>query len=193
MAPSKDTTPETTNPSQPAEQSRYVILAAPAAFDWDTLGDVLVMPNKVGTPSTVVDVMTTVPAAIRRRAEANLAANAIAVAKVSESTARKPRPDYVWVVQPVPTREIGLDFCGHLVQYAKYRPASATLEYAHLNAPRGQVTARFGEPSWYVNGLGDVPVAATEAADGAYLGVRWSVRPFENRSGAARLPGTAAS
>jgi hypothetical protein len=170
------------NPSMPEVK--------PAEFTWDQLAAPTVMPSKRVAASNAIDVLKEVPESIRVRAEVSLADNVKAVAKANASTAVRPRPDYEWRVQPVPTTEIGVKFRQEIARYAKYRPADKTIPHMALGSPVGQVTARTGEPSWYANDAAGIPQNAAQGDAGAYLGVRYSVRPFEDRKGTARAPGT---
>jgi hypothetical protein len=65
------------------------------------------------------------------------------------------------------------------------------IPHAGSDSPRGQITVRVGLPVWFINGDDGIPVATAEGVEGAYLGVRFSARPREQRDGGTRLPGTA--
>lgn len=160
-------------------------------FSWDNLDAPAVMPSKVSTPNVKVNVLESVPGQIRQRAELSLAVNTAKVAAATGADAKRKRVDYDWRVQPVPSMKIAAQFIEHLSSYAKYRPDDKLIEFADVTSPSGQVTARTGEPSWYRLSSAKVPEACAESDDGAYLGVRYSVRPLEIRGGARRLPGTA--
>ena len=163
---------------------------APAAteYDWSELAAPVAMPNKLNVPNTHVDVIGTIPEAIRQRAETSLTVNAARVAAKAGSTAKRSRIDYHWSVQPVASKEMGAKFVALLAKYAKHRPSDVDVPHAGPDSPKGQVTARTGEPAHYVKGADGVPEAATPTADGAFLGVRYSVRPFEQRKDTARMP-----
>ncbi len=177
-----------------AQESVAALEAAAAAkaqeYDWNTLAAPMAMPSRTTAPDIKVDVIATIPEVIRMRAEASLAANVLAVKATSGSIAKRPRIDYDWRVQPVTTIKQGEAFSAMLGHYAKYRPADKPVPHADANAPAGQVTARCGETSFYRDsGLG-VLIACDKDPDGAFLGIRYSVRPLEIRKGTARLPGT---
>lgn len=165
------------NPKQPASE-------------WDELPQPLAMPSTLAATVIKVDVLTTVPEPIRKRAEANLAINTARVAATANSTATRPRVDYHWDCQMVTDEDQGKRFGELLVKYAKYRPEDKTIPHIADGSPKGQITARPQAPAYYVNGTDGKPVAAAKDTPNAYLGVRYSVRPFEQRKGTARLPGT---
>lgn len=170
---------------QPAEQS------SPVMPGWSDLAAPITMPSKLTATNVSVNVLQTIPFTIRARAEYSLTANVKAVADAAGSNAKRPRVNYHWEVQPVPSENIGNDFIALITRYAKNRPDQDGIEYAHPDSPRGQVTARTGNPAFYVIGTDGILVAATKDTDGAFLGVRYSVRPFQRRADIARLPGTA--
>lgn len=180
-APPQDQTPTAGTPEQ----------AAPAEFTWDALAAPVAMPVKAGVPNITVKVLESVAEVIRKRAEDSLAINTKQVAAKAGSTASRNRVNYRWDVQPVPTVEIGAKFVKEITKYAKYRPDHRDIPHAAEGVAAGQVTARCGEPTYFVTGDDGIPVAADQTAEGAFLGVRYSVRPFEKRETAARLPGTA--
>lgn len=163
----------------------------PAKSEWDELPEPVAMPNTQGNTNTPVDVLAIVPEPIRVRAEANLAINTKRVAAKADSGAGRPRVDYHWEVQRVSDEAQGKRFAEFLVKYAKYRPDTKELPHRHADSPIGQVTARPQAPAWYRLTIDGKPIATTADAEGAYLGVRYSVRPFEQGKGANRLPGTA--
>jgi hypothetical protein len=163
----------------------------PTPFTWDQLAPPLESPTKVAGADAKVDVLTVVPEPIRARAEASLSINTQRVAAGTTSQAARPRVDYWWDVQPVPDEERGKEFAAFLVKYAKYRPADKPVPHAAANSPKGQVTARPQAPGWWRKTEDGKSVACTQDATGAFLGVRYSVRPFEQRKDSARLPGTA--
>lgn len=163
----------------------------PAAFDWGTLAAPHAMANKTSPGSIKVDVIKTVPEGIRQRAESSLTINVERVKAVANSNAKRPRIDYHWDLQPVPDKDTGEQFVKLITKYAKYRPADTEIPHAGPNAPKGQVTARCGNVgSFRKDGGGDY-VACDEKAEGAFTGVRYSVRPFEQRATTGRLPGSA--
>lgn len=166
--------------------------ATPAAFDWGTLDAPHAMATKQSTPGTIkVKVLETVPEPIRQRAEQSLTINTERVKAVANSTAKRPRIDYHWDLQPVPNTETGDKFIKLITKYAKYRPADQEIPHAGPASPKGQVTARCGNVGHYrkLNDAGEY-VACDEKAEGAFMGVRYSVRPAEQRT-TKRLPGSA--
>jgi len=188
MAPRPTPTPPPA-PAQTDPTADATPQPTPAAeFDWSELGAPVAMPNKVTVSNTVIDVVTTIPEPIRQRAETSLTVNAARVAAKAGSTAKRSRIDYHWSVQPVATKEMGAKFAGLLTKYAKHRPAEGDVPHAGPDSPKGQVTARTGEPAHYITPEGGVPEPATPTAEGAWLGVRYSVRPFEQRKDTARMP-----
>jgi hypothetical protein len=158
--------------------------------EWDELPPALEMPNTLGATVAKKDVLTTVPEPIRIRAEANLAINTQRVAAKDASNATRPRVDYYWDCQPVKDEDQGKRFSASLVDYAKYRPADVDIPHRAENSPKGQITARPQAPAFYVIGSTGKPVACLKDTPGAFLGVRYSVRPFEQGKGTNRLPGT---
>ncbi len=183
-------------PAPPAQQTETALPdsngAAPAdQFDWSELAPSVAMPTKAAPSDIRVDVITTTPVPIMMRAEASLGLNTLAVKKAGTSSAKRKRIDYDWRVQPVASTEQGAKFAALLVRYAKYRPSDSVILYADTDSPKGQVTARCGETTWYRTTDDGIVIATTEGAEGAYLGIRYSVRPFEQRGSTARLPGTA--
>lgn len=159
--------------------------------DWDTLPEPVAMPAKVTQDDIKVNVVKSVPAPIRMRAEASLAINAEKVAKKSGSTSARKRVDYDWRVQRVASEKMGADFKRLVVKYAKYRPSEGDIPFKAENSPLGQVTARAGAPTWFVLNDDGTYTEASQTDDGAFLGVRYSVRPFEARGDTSRVPGTA--
>jgi hypothetical protein len=160
-------------------------------FDWDALPVPVAMANKAGPSAIRVNVLETVPEPIRQRAERSLLINVERVRAVAGSSAKRPRIDYHWELQAVPDAEMGALFVKLITKYAKYRPDGADIPHAGPNAPKGQVTARCGDVAWYRTTADGEHVVTVKDADGAYLGVRYSVRPFEQRATTGRLPGTA--
>ncbi|SRR5216683_2358838 len=165
-------------------------LTEPPADEWAALSPPVAVPDRAPFQGISVNVVETIPVTIRQRAENSLTANAARVkAKAGATTARK-RVDYRWDVQPVATVEQGIKFTALLVKYAKYRPADKVVPFIGDKSPKGQVTARKGEPIYYVTKPDGTVEDCTPDTEGAFLGVRYSVRPFEQRSTTARLPGT---
>lgn len=159
--------------------------------EWDALVAPLAMPNTLAATVAKKDVLATVPEPIRIRAEANLAINTKRVEAGATSQATRPRIDYHWDCQPVASVEQGAKFAAFLVEYAKYRPSTVDIPHRAEHSPKGQITARPQAPAYYVTSATGMPVAATKDTPQAYLGVRYSVRPFEQRNSARRLPGSA--
>lgn len=128
---------------------------------------------------------------IRQRAEQSLAVNAKRVAAKDASTAARPRVNYHWDIQPVKDAHQGSRFVRALEKYAKYRPDHENIPFRGIDAPWGQVTARCGAPILWVTDDGtDRPRVAADT-DPGYWGVRYSVRPLEQRGAKHRLPGSA--
>jgi len=173
-------------PETPAEATAVELVN----MDWDTLPEPVAMPTRVVEVRISPKVLESVPEPIRKRAETSLAINAELVAKKEGSTSARKRVNYRWDVQRVATTEMGVKFKNMLVKYAKYRPADVDIPHRADNSPKGQVTARAGAPTYYVTNEDGTYAEANESAPGAYLGVRYSVRPFEARSDAARAPGS---
>lgn len=174
-------------PEQPAEPQPVAVVDG----DWDTLPEPAAMPVKVVNVDIKVNVVESVPAPIRMRAEDSLAVNAARVAKKEGSTSARKRVDYDWPVQRVASEKMGADFKRLLVKYAKYRPSEGGIPFKADNSPLGQVTARAGDPTWFAMQENGTYTEAAQTDDGAFLGVRYSVRPFEARRDSARVPGTA--
>lgn len=160
------------------------------ASEWDELAAPVVMPNTMSSTNTPIDVLAIVPEPIRIRAEANLAVNTVRVGAQAGSQASRPRVDYHWEVQRVRDEAQGKAFAEFLVKYAKHRPDTKDIPHRDAKAPTGQVTARPQAPAFYRLLADGKPIATDEKADGAFLGVRYSVRPFEQGKGTKRLPGT---
>ena len=178
-------------PQTPSEPATGTAAAAAPEFDWGTLAAPVPMPERKPFQGVKVFVVNTVPEPIRVRAELSLAVNQKKVADKTDSSASRKRVDYHWDVQPVATSRMGEKFSQLIVKYSKYRPSDAPIPHAHPDSPKGQVTARVGTPMHYVNTGDTEPQACDATTEGAYLGVRYSVRPFERRNSTARLPGTA--
>jgi hypothetical protein len=160
-------------------------------MDWDTLPEPVVMPTRTVVVTIRPKVIETVPEPIRKRAEASLSVNTAMVARRAGSTSARKRVPYHWDVQRVATEAMGVKFVNLLTKYGKYRPADTEVPFADVASPKGQVTARCGKPGYYVTQEDGTYSEADQNATGAYLGVRYSVRPFEARSQAATLPGSA--
>lgn len=187
-------TRSTKAPETPADAPETPAEPQPVALvdgDWDTLPEPVAMPAKVVNVDIKANVVDSVPAPIRMRAEASLAINAAKVAKKAGSTSARKRVDYDWPVQRVASEKMGADFKRLVVKYAKYRPSEGEIPFKGDDSPVGQVTARAGDPTWFVLKEDGTYSEAAQTDDGAFLGVRYSVRPFEARSDSARVPGTA--
>lgn len=191
MAPKKDTTPPAATDPEANKAAAAANAEATAKSEWDELPEPVAMPNKQSTGDIKVNVLETVPEPIRVRAEASLAINVKRVAAKASSTAKRARIDYHWDVQPIKDAEQGARFGKLITKYAKYRPSDKDIPHMADGAPKGQVTARTGDPGYFVKGADGVPVAAAQGDEGAFYGMRYSVRPFEQRGDSARLPGTA--
>lgn len=159
-------------------------------FDWTALADPIVMPTKAAVTPVVANVLETVPEPIRQRAEASLALNAAAKAAKAGSTARRARVIYHWDFQPVADDKMAAAFDRLVTKYAKYRPNVQEIPHAHETSPRGQVTARLGAPGWFVRSEDGEFVPCQPMEPNAIYGLRYSVRPFEQRKDTARVPGT---
>lgn len=171
-------------PETPAE--------TPAEFSWELLKPAVPMPLKQSTPGTIkVNVLESVHEHIRERAESSLTINTARVAAKSTSSASRARVNYHWDVQEVPDTVWGQKFGKALEKYAKYRPAEGDIPHMGDGVAKGQVTVRHGDPTWFITPEDGPPEPVSEGTEGAYLGVRYSVRPLEQRSQANRLPGTA--
>lgn len=181
--PAEHVTPpaDTPQPPAPVEQP---------ALDWYTLPAPVAMPDRKPFQGITVKVVETVPGPIRTRAEASLAVNAAKVKAKTTSSASRPRVDYHWDIQPVVTTEMGTRFVALITKYSKYRPSEGTIPFAHEDSPAGQVTARCGDVGYYVTRETGEVDACEPTTEGSYLGVRYSVRPFEKRNNTSRLPGT---
>jgi hypothetical protein len=161
------------------------------ADPWAALSAPLAMPTKAPFSGVKVNVLETVPEPIRMRAEASLAINAARVAKKADSTAKRSRVDYHWDVQPFALEATAATFIKLITKYAKYRPSDVAIPHASPDSPKGQVTARCGAIGHYIKGEDGTATATDPATPGAFIGVRYSVRPFEQRSDSQRVPGTA--
>lgn len=190
MAPRTRTPKPADAPADAPETPAEPVTPELVDMDWDTLPEPVAMPTRVVEVRISPKVLESVPEPIRKRAEMSLAINVARVAKKAGSTSSRKRVDYHWDVQRVATVEMGVKFKNMLVKYAKYRPADVDIPHRDENSPKGQITTRAGEPLYYVTKEDGTYVEAEKTAPGAYLGVRYSVRPFEARSDAARLPGS---
>lgn len=166
-------------------------LATPPAMDWSAMTAPVAMPTKQAFPGVRANVLKTVPEPIRQRAEQSLTVNTERVAKRATSTAKRARVNYHWDLQAVTSIDMGAAFIKLVTRYAKYRPAGATIPHAGPNSPPGQVTVRCGDPSYYRKTEADSYAMCDKGDEGAFIAVRYSVRPFEKRRDAARAPGTA--
>lgn len=160
-------------------------------FDWNAMADPIVMPTKAAVTPVVANVLETVPEPIRMRAEASLALNTAAKAAKANSTAKRARVIYHWDFQPVADDKMAAAFDRLLSKYSKYRPNVQEIPHAHETSPRGQVTARTGAPGWFVRTDDGEFVQCQATEPNAIYGLRYSVRPFEQRQDTARVPGTA--
>lgn len=159
--------------------------------DWSTLAAPVTMDNKQGASGIKVNVLESVPAPIRERAEASLTINAERVKARASSSAKRARVDYHWQLQPVADLAMGEQFVKLITKYAKYRPSEGDIPHAGPTSPKGQVTARCGPVGHYRKVADDEYVISSAGAASAFVGVRYSVRPFEQRGDTARLPGSA--
>ena len=190
MGRTTSTTPETAA-SKAMAATEYAVeqLTAPADM-WATLAPPVRMPDRKVDLSARINVIEDVPEPIRQRAEASLAINTERVKAAGKSTAMRPRVDYDWLVQPVADIDMAQAFARLLTRYAKYRPSDKPIPHEGPSVLRGQVTARVSDATYYRTNDTGQTVACGQVSEGAYLGVRYSVRPFEQRGSAARLPGT---
>lgn len=191
MAPSKRPTTPPRPPVAPPQPETPPEPATVDEFSWDQLAAPIPMPVRATTGSIKVNVLESVHEAIRRIAEASLTINTARVAAKATSTAQRPRVNYHWDVQPIPSKEWGAKFVKALGKYAKYRPSEGDIPHASPDVAKGQVTVRTGEPMTYTHTDGQEPLACPEGTEGAFWGVRYSVRPLEQRGDAHRLPGSA--
>lgn len=191
MAPRKQTSADGTSAPTPDGNGPELEATSKKGFDWAALAAPVAMPNKLNPGAIKVDVLATVPEPIRQRVEVSLAINAERVAAKATSTATRPRVDYHWECQPVTDEAMGAEFAKLATKYAKYRPSDKDIPHAGPKSPKGQITVRCGNPGHFVKGEDGVPVACSESTEGAFYGVRYSARPFEQRQDAARVPGTA--
>lgn len=190
MAPKQTPTPPPAG-APPADAPEIPGSPLPKELDeWAELPAPVAMANKQGPSSITANVLETVPDVIRQRAEASLAINTERVAKVQGSTAKRKRIDYHWDLQPVKDQAQGERFSQAITKYAKYRPSEGTIPHAATTSPRGQVTARCGNPGYFKQVAEGEYEACAATAEGAIMGIRYSVRPFEQRSDTRKLPGS---
>jgi hypothetical protein len=162
----------------------------PEPFSWGDMPAPVLMPTRPPVTVHAVDVISEIPEPIRMRAESSLARNTLALAKSAGSQAKRPRIDYVWSVQQVASAEMGAEFVKLITRYCKYRPSGKPIPHADADSKPGQVTVRCGEVTQYRKAADGTLIACAPDADGAFTGVRYSVRPYEQRGTTARLPGT---
>lgn len=177
-------------PEEHASQEAQAANGVAGGFDWNELDAPIVMPSRTVTTAATANVLETVPEQIRARAEASLRHNTDAKAKTAGSTAKRARVFYHWDFQPVKDDKMAAAFDRLITKYAKYRPNIDGVPFAHADSPRGQVTARTGAPGWFTRTEDGEFVPCTPPTEGAMYGLRYSVRPFEQRKDTARLPGT---
>jgi hypothetical protein len=191
MAPKSQVTASGQTSPTPDGNGPELESSAKPRFDWAALSVPVTMANKT-TPSDIkVNVLETVPDPIRQRAEQSLTINVERVKAVASSTAKRPRIDYHWELQAVADKAMGDEFVKLIGKYAKYRPSDKDIPHAGPNSPKGQVTARCGDPGHYRKMEDGQYVTTDPKHADAFMGVRYSVRPFEQRGDRARLPGTA--
>lgn len=193
MAAKKDPQPPADTDATVAEQIAAELSpdATAAPSEWDELDAPVAMASKRTMGDIKVNVLESVHAAIRERAENSLAVNAKAVAAKPAVDGKRPRVDYLWAVQPLASKEQGVRFGKAIEKYAKYRPATGDIPFKDDASPMGQVTCRTGVVTHYRLDESGTPTACSESDEGAYLGLRYSVRPLEVRNTTNRLPGTA--
>jgi hypothetical protein len=183
--------PQTTDGRQASVAAiEQAAASAKPEFDWSALPAPVAMANRQTADGIKVDVIASVPEVIRQRAEASLSINTERVKAAGRSAAKRARVDYQWELQAVPDTATGEQFTKLLTKYAKYRPSEGDVPHAAANSPKGQVTARCGTPGYFRTADGDTYEPCDASADGAFTGVRFSVRPFERRADTARLPGS---
>lgn len=180
-------------PADVTDQAAAAAMAAtdPPQDEWAALPAAVPMPAKKAAPPVRPNVLETVPDPIRERLEQSLALSCKAKAKAAASSAKRPRIDYDWQLQPVSDVDQGKRFIGHCAKYAKYRPTNTTIPHRQDGTPDGQITVRTGDPLFFIATDKGYDVAPDAKAEGAFLAVRFSARPFENRNDTARLPGSA--
>lgn len=187
-------TPQNTTPAPEAVQEATPGVVSTNGtsdgFDWSALDAPIVMPSKTVATAITANVLETVPEQIRSRAEASLTHNAAAKAAKATSTAKRARVIYHWDFQPVKDEKMAAAFDRLITKYAKYRPDIDNVPFADAKSPRGQVTARTGNPGWFARTAEGEFTPCKSDSEGAMYGLRYSVRPFEQRSDTSRLPGT---
>lgn len=191
MAPKTTSAPEPTEDATAQAEPQASVNGNSDAFNWDAMAQPIVMPTKAVVSQAVANVLETVPEPIRQRAEMSLALNAAAKAAHPRGSAKRARVPYHWEFQPVTDDKMAAAFDRLLTKYAKYRPNVQDIPFAHKDSPRGQITARTGAPGWFVRDESGELVPCQPTEPGAMYGLRYSVRPFEQRQDTARMPGTA--
>jgi hypothetical protein len=188
---SKKVEPPVTPDGQQASVAALEAAAkAKATFDWATLPVAVPMPNKQVVTAIKVDVLASVPEPIRQRMEASLTINTERVKAKTTTAAKRPRVDYHWELQPVTNEEMGAAFVKLATKYAKYRPADKDIPHIGPTSPKGQITVRAGAPNHYRKLTDGTYEQCDKSTEGAFYGVRYSARPFEQRQDAKALPGT---
>lgn len=163
----------------------------PEEIDWTKLDEPIDHPNTTSVGDIKVDVIASVPEPIRKRAEECLGINTKRVAAKAGSQGKRPRVDYAWFIQPLASAGMGEQFSKLITKYAKFRPNAIPIPFAADGVMAGQVTARCGNVGYFVKGEDDKYTACDKGTKGAFLGMRYSVRPREQRKDTARVPGTA--
>lgn len=169
-------------PVQPDTVPDATVATKPTPFDWSTLDEPTVLPRKNSWADSAVDVMTATPENIRESIENILGANVRRIAATTASNAKRPRVDYMWVLQRIPSAEVAEEFRALVTAYCLHRPGTGEIPFAEANTPSGRITPRFGDPKWYKQGPKGGMVECAETDTGAVYGVRYSIRPFEARS-----------
>lgn len=181
--PDQVTEPEQTEQTEPTGQTKQ-------AFDWTEMVAPIASATKSSVIGRKVDVLAEVPEPIRQRIEVSLMKTVARIAAKKGSTAKRVRIEPYWTIQPVASQEMGDEFAKLATKYGKYRPAEGDIPHADADSPKGQITVRCGKVTRYRQ-TDDGPVADENAdADGSFLGVRFSARPFEARKDTAKVPGT---
>lgn len=190
MAPKKADIPVTPDGQQASVAALEAAKAAKPTYDWATLAPAVAMPNKPVVSAIKVDVLASVPEPIRMRVEASLTINTERVKAKASSSAKRARVDYHWDCQQVTDDKMGAEFVKLATKYAKYRPSAHDIPHKAPTSPPGQITVRAGAPGHYRKGEDGVPVSCEPTDEGAFYGVRYSARPFEQRQDTKALPGT---
>lgn len=190
MANTKPNTPATPDAPQTDATPAPAANGTADPFDWSALAAPIVMPTKTVATAITANVLETVPEQIRQRAEASLKHNTAAKAAKAASTAKRARIIYHWDFQPVTDDKMAAAFDRLITKYAKYRPNIDNVPFADEKSPRGQVTARTGNPGYFVCTAEGEFTPCKHDTKGAMYGLRYSVRPFEQRQDTSRLPGT---